>query len=53
MHDEERDLEPCLRRLHAHLRGLPYPFRITVAANASTDSTVEVARRASAELPSV
>jgi putative flippase GtrA len=54
VHDEEADLEPCLRRLHAHLSSqLPYPFRITVAENASTDGTVAVARRVAAELPGV
>jgi putative flippase GtrA len=54
VHDEEADLEPCLRRLHAHLSAeLPYPFRITVAENASTDGTVAVARRVAAELPGV
>jgi putative flippase GtrA len=54
VHNEEADLEPCLRRLHAHLSGqLPYPFRITVAENASTDATVEVAARVAAELPEV
>ena len=54
VHDEEADLEPCLRRLHAHLSTqLPYPFRITVAENASTDRTVEVARRVAAELPGI
>jgi hypothetical protein len=37
VHNEEGDLEPCLRRLHAHLtEHLPYAFRITVAENAST-----------------
>jgi putative flippase GtrA len=54
VHDEEADLEPCLRRLHAHLVDqLPYPFRITVAENASTDGTVAVARRVAAELPGI
>ncbi|MGY1699292.1 glycosyltransferase [Geodermatophilus sp. SYSU D00766] len=54
VHDEETDLEPCLRRLHAHLsESLPYPFRITVAENASTDRTLEVAHRVAAELPGV
>src|SRR3954451_18285722 len=53
VHDEERDLEPCLRRLHAHLTALPWSFRITVADNASTDGTSAVARRIAAELPSV
>ncbi|MFD8020208.1 glycosyltransferase [Streptomyces lavendulae] len=42
--NEEDDLGPCVRRLHAHLtRTFPYPFRITVADNASTDRTPEVA----------
>src|SRR4051794_270888 len=54
VHDEEADLEPCLRRLHRHLsEQQPYPFRITVAENASTDRTVEVARRVAAELPGI
>jgi len=54
VHDEEADLEPCLRRLHRHLtEQLPYPFRITVAENASTDRTVEIARRVAAELPGI
>ena len=54
VHDEERDLEPCLRRLHAYLsEQLPYPFRITVAENASTDGTVAVATRVAAELPGI
>ncbi|MCX5196373.1 bifunctional glycosyltransferase family 2/GtrA family protein [Streptomyces sp. NBC_00249] len=42
--NEEKDLGPCVRRLHAHLtRSFPYPFRITIADNASTDRTPEVA----------
>ena len=54
VHDEEADLEPCLRRLHAHLSGgLPYPFRITVAENGSTDGTLEAARRVAAELSGI
>ena len=54
VHDEEADLEPCLRRLHRHLsEQLPYSFRITVAENASTDGTVDVARRVAAELPGI
>ena len=37
VHNEERDLERCVRALHAHLaRALPFDFRITVADNAST-----------------
>jgi putative flippase GtrA len=54
VHNEEADLEPCLRRLHAHLTDqLPYAFRITVAENASTDGTVAVAQRVAAELPDI
>ncbi|GLZ46191.1 sugar translocase [Actinomycetospora sp. NBRC 106375] len=42
--NEERDLGPCVRRLHCHLTDeFPYPFRITVADNASTDATLAVA----------
>jgi putative flippase GtrA len=52
--NEERDLEPCLRRLHAHLaNAFPYTFRITVADNASTDATLTVAHRLAAELSGV
>lgn len=50
--NEETDLEPSVRRLHAHLREtFPYPFRITVADNASTDETPRIAARLAAELP--
>jgi putative flippase GtrA len=52
--NEEDDLEPCVRRLHAHLTtGVPYPFQITIADNASTDATPKVAKRLAAEFPSV
>ncbi|MGA8518744.1 MAG: glycosyltransferase, partial [Pseudonocardiaceae bacterium] len=54
VYNEEIDLEPCVRRLHAHLTaGVPYPFQITVADNASTDTTLEVAKRLAAEFSSV
>jgi putative flippase GtrA len=54
VYNEETDLEPCVRRLHAHLSaGLPYPFQITVADNASTDTTLKVANQLTAEFPSV
>ncbi|MFI5675407.1 glycosyltransferase [Streptomyces cellulosae] len=50
--NEEADLERSVRRLHAHLREtFPYPFRITVADNASTDETPRIAARLAAELP--
>src|SRR3954469_13337257 len=52
VHDEEADLEPCLRRLHAYLAELPWTSRITVAENASTDGTLAVARRGPRASPS-
>ncbi|MGP4000044.1 glycosyltransferase [Streptomyces sp. 8N706] len=46
VHNEQAGLEPCVRRLHNHLvRTFPYGFRITIADNASTDRTPEVAAR--------
>ncbi|MEV6244680.1 bifunctional glycosyltransferase family 2/GtrA family protein [Streptomyces sp. NPDC051742] len=54
VYNEEKDLEPCVRRLHEHLlRTFPYGFRITVADNASTDSTPAVAAGLAAEVPEV
>ncbi len=44
VHDEQASLAACVTRLHAHLATyFPYPFRITVADNASTDDTWSVA----------
>ncbi|MDG5807550.1 glycosyltransferase [Streptomyces ossamyceticus] len=54
VHNEEKDLQPCVRRLHEHLaRTFPYAFRITIADNASTDTTPQVAARLEAEVPEV
>ncbi|WNI16517.1 glycosyltransferase [Actinacidiphila sp. ITFR-21] len=54
VYNEQGGLERCVRRLHAHLSGtFPYPFRITVADNASTDLTSAVATALAAELPEV
>ena len=54
VYNEERDLEECLRRLHAYLRGaFPHAFRITVADNASTDGTLKAAERVARELREV
>ena len=54
VHNEQDDLEPCVRRVHEHLsRTFPYPFRITVADNASTDRTPAVAAALAAELAAV
>lgn len=54
VHNEETDLGPSVRRLHAYLTdSFPYPFRITVADNASTDSTAYIAAQLARELPAV
>ncbi|WP_427918803.1 glycosyltransferase [Streptomyces sp. cg40] len=54
VYNEERALPGCLRTLHARLsRGFPFPWRITVADNASTDATLATARRLADELPGV
>ncbi|WP_405714822.1 MULTISPECIES: glycosyltransferase [unclassified Streptomyces] len=54
VYNEEKDLEPCVLRLHDHLeRTFPYSFRITVADNASTDRTPQVAARLAQVLPRV
>lgn len=54
VYNEEKDLEECIRRLHSHLsRTFEHGFRITVADNASTDSTLRVAERLARELPEV
>ncbi|MFT4088224.1 MAG: glycosyltransferase [Gordonia sp. (in: high G+C Gram-positive bacteria)] len=44
VYNEEQDLEQAVRRLHAHLaENVPYASRITVADNASTDATMQIA----------
>jgi putative flippase GtrA len=54
VYNEERDLGPCVRRLHAYLtRNFPYRFQITVADNASTDATLAVALALSRQLDAV
>ncbi|MET8552962.1 dolichyl-phosphate beta-glucosyltransferase [Micromonospora zamorensis] len=54
VYNEETDLGPCVRRLHAHLsEHFPYPFRITIADNASVDDTLTVAHGLAGELPGV
>jgi putative flippase GtrA len=52
VYDEEADLEPSIRRLHAYLsRRFPFSWRITIADNASRDGTPLVAARLARELP--
>ncbi|GLY96196.1 bifunctional glycosyltransferase family 2/GtrA family protein [Actinoplanes sp. NBRC 103695] len=54
VHNEEIDLEPCVRRLHDYLSArFPYRFRITIADNASTDATATVAATLVEALPEV
>lgn len=54
VHNEEKDLEPSIKRLHAHLRDhFPYSHRITIADNASTDETPAIAARLAGELAGV
>jgi glycosyltransferase involved in cell wall biosynthesis len=53
VHNEERDLERSVRRVHDHLAGFPFSFRITIADGASTDNTWEIASRMAAELSGV
>jgi glycosyltransferase involved in cell wall biosynthesis len=51
VHNEARHLGPRLRRLHRHLAGsFPYPFRITIVDNASSDASWPLARRLADEL---
>lgn len=51
VYNEEKDLAGCVRRLHAHLtEAVPYPFRITIADNASTDHTLAIAHQLGADL---
>src|SRR6266571_5472762 len=52
--DEERDLEPSIRRLVSYLAGR-FPFRavVTIADNGSTDGTWAAARALAAELDGV
>ncbi|MFJ8040209.1 glycosyltransferase [Kitasatospora sp. NPDC096147] len=54
VYNEQHTVEKCVRTLHAYLaETFPYPFLITVADNASTDSTWRVATALAAELPGV
>ena len=54
VYNEEIDLEPCVRRLHGYLAAhFPYRFRITIADNASTDSTPDRARMLAESMPEV
>ena len=54
VYNEEHDLPGSVRRLHRYLANeVPYPSRITIADNASIDSTLAVAETLAEELPDV
>ncbi|MBO0842737.1 MAG: bifunctional glycosyltransferase family 2/GtrA family protein [Nocardioides sp.] len=54
VYNEEKALETSVRRLDGYLRTqLPFPYRITIADNASTDRTREIAQRLEQEIPQV
>ncbi|HET9256993.1 MAG TPA: bifunctional glycosyltransferase family 2/GtrA family protein [Pseudonocardiaceae bacterium] len=54
VYNEERELAGCVQVLHAYLREhFPFPTRITIADNASTDTTPQIAQELAATLPGV
>src|SRR5690349_13446635 len=54
VHNEERTLEPSIRRLHDfRTNEFPLTWQIVIADNASSDATLAVARRLSAGLDGV
>jgi putative flippase GtrA len=54
VHNEERELAGCVRVLHTYLsEHFPFPATITIADNASTDATPQVARSLAETLPGV
>ncbi|GAA1740971.1 dolichyl-phosphate beta-glucosyltransferase [Nonomuraea sp. AD125B] len=54
VYDEQRALRASVTRLHGYLtRNFPYGFRITIADNASTDDTWQIATELERELPHV
>jgi putative flippase GtrA len=54
VYNEEIDLEGSVRTLHAYLVGqFDFPWRITIADNASTDRTAEIADRLADEFAEV
>jgi glycosyltransferase involved in cell wall biosynthesis len=54
VYNEQHVLESSVRTLHAYLEcQLPFTYQITIADNASTDGTLELAHRLAAEIPHV
>lgn len=53
VHNEVAALRVSVERLAAHLDTMPWTWRITIADNASTDGTWELARELAASVPGV
>jgi len=54
VYNEEEVIEGSVRRLHAHMSdNIVGDWLIVIASNGSTDSTLDIAKRLSAELPRV
>jgi glycosyltransferase involved in cell wall biosynthesis len=54
VHNGERDLERSVRRLRAHLdAAFPFHATVTIADNASTDTTSEIGRRLARDIEGV
>ncbi|SDO97312.1 Glycosyltransferase involved in cell wall bisynthesis [Actinopolyspora xinjiangensis] len=54
VHNEERALRGCVTTLHERLRnGFPFPWRITIVDNASTDGTPALAEQLAEEMRGV
>ncbi|MEV4064415.1 bifunctional glycosyltransferase family 2/GtrA family protein [Nonomuraea dietziae] len=54
VHNEQRALRASIERLHGYLAGsFPYGFRITIADNASSDNTWQIAQELAAGHPEV
>ncbi|MBB3726335.1 bifunctional glycosyltransferase family 2/GtrA family protein [Nonomuraea dietziae] len=54
VHNEQRALRASIERLHGYLAGsFPYGFRITIADNASSDTTWQIAQELAACHPEV
>ena len=54
VYNEQSALTDSVHRLHAYLAdAMPFRFRITIADNASTDDTPQIAARLAAELADV
>jgi putative flippase GtrA len=53
VHNEEKALVASVETVRAHLRGLPFEHRITIADNASTDATGRLAHELAARFDDV